>query len=62
MEGQSKPQTKPMLRRQKGWRGFVHSYNNYIENGSYDEVEWNGGTKAPKSVKKDSMGKVTIKF
>jgi hypothetical protein len=62
MEGQSKPQAKPLLRRQKGWKGFVQSYNNYIENGSYDDVKWGCGTKLPKSINKTPMGKVIIKF
>ena len=50
------------LRRQKGWMGFVRSYNNYIENGSYDNVKWGSGTLAPKKVEVDPMGKTTYTF
>jgi len=50
------------MRRQKGWIGFVRSYKNYIENGGYDEVEWGKGTKSPKEVTKDAMGKTIYKF
>ena len=55
-------ENRPLLRRQKGWFGFVHSYNNYIENGSYDSVKWGKGTKKPKEVTKDKMGKVIYKW
>lgn len=52
----------PILRRQKGWKGFVRSYNNYIENGSYDDMTWGVGTAKPKSREKDVMGKEIIKY
>lgn len=55
-------ETKPLLRRQKGWPGFVRSYRNYIENGSYDQVKWGKRTKEPKSVEKTPMGKIIYKF
>lgn len=47
----------PVLRRQKGWIGFVRSYKNYIENGSYDDIKWD-----KKKAKKDVMGKEIIKY
>ena len=54
---------KPLMRRQKGWIGFVRAYKNYIENGSYDDMDWkSGGTKKPKSVTKDVMGKEIQKW
>ena len=51
-------ENKPLLRRQKGWPGFVRSYKNYIENGFYDEVKWGKRTKEPKEETKDVMGKI----
>ena len=50
-------ENRSLMRRQKGWKGFVRSYKNYVENGHYDEVKWGEGTKKPKSVTKDIMGK-----
>jgi len=50
------------MRRQKGWIGFVRNYKNYIENGSYDDMDWGEGTKKPKSVEKDAMGKEVQKW
>lgn len=55
-------ENKPLMRRQKGWIGFVRSYKNYIENGTYDQVKWGTGTKAPASVEVDKMGKKIYKF
>ena len=55
-------ENKPILRRQKGWRGYVQSYNNYITNGSYDDMDWGKGTKDPKRVTKDAMGKEIQKW
>lgn len=55
-------ENKPLLRRMKGWTGFVRSYNNYIENGSYDTMEWGKGTKKPKTIETDKMGKVIMKW
>ena len=55
-------ENKALLRRQKGWKGFVQSYNNYCDNGSYDDMKWGKGTLKPKSVTKDEMGKITYKF
>lgn len=52
----------PVLRRQKGWKGFVRSYNNYIANGSYDKMKWGKGTKEPKEVIVTTMGKQIIKY
>ena len=57
----NKPQ-KALMRRQKGWIGFVRSYKNYIENGGYDDVRWGKGTKDPKEVTTDAMGKTIYKF
>jgi len=50
------------MRRQKGWIGFVRSYNNYVENSSYDSMTWGKGTMKAKEVTKDEMGKITYKF
>jgi len=55
-------ENKPLLRRQKGWPGFVRSYKNYIENGHYDEVEWGDRTLEPKEVTVDKMGKKIYKW
>lgn len=53
---------KPVLRRQKGWKGFVRSYNRYVNEGSYDDIDWGKGTQKPKSREKDIMGKEIIKW
>ena len=55
-------ENRPLLRRQKGWKGFVQSYNNYVDNGSYDDMNWGKGTKPPKSVTYDKMGKEIQKW
>jgi hypothetical protein len=62
MEGQNKPQTKGLMRRRKGWIGFVRSYNNYIKNGSYDDLKWDSKLAKASSVTVDEMGKITYKF
>ena len=56
-------ENRPLLRRQKGWPGFVRSYKNYIENGHYDEVKW-GKEKdsGAKSIERDVMGKIKYTF
>ena len=50
------------MRRQKGWTGFVRSYRNYIENGSYDNVKWGDRTQEPKEEVRDKMGKIIQKW
>jgi hypothetical protein len=50
-------ENRALMRRTKGWKGFVRSYNNYITNGSYDKVTWGKGSQKPKSVTKDKMGR-----
>jgi len=55
-------ENKALMRRTKGWKGYVRSYNNYIENGSYDVMDWGTGTQKPKSVTKDKMGKEIQKW
>ena len=55
-------ENKPMMRRTKGWKGFVRSYNNYIENGAYDDMEWSKKTMEPKEVTRDKMGKIIMKW
>jgi hypothetical protein len=50
------------MRRQKGWKGFVRSYNNYIENGSYDDMKWGDPETKPKSEERDKMGKIIQKW
>jgi hypothetical protein len=56
-------ENRPLMRRQKGWIGFVRSYKKYVEEGSYDDMDWNtGGTTKPKSVERDKMGKIIQKW
>jgi hypothetical protein len=55
-------ENKSVMRRQKGWIGFVRNYKNYIENGSYDEVKWGDRTLEPKEVTRDPMGKIIYKW
>jgi len=55
-------ENRPLMRRQKGWIGFVRSYKKYIEEGSYDEVDWGKRTKEPKSEERDKMGKIIQKW
>ena len=50
-------ENRALMRRTKGWTGFVRSYNNYIKNGSYDKMNWGTGSKKAKSVTKDKMGR-----
>jgi hypothetical protein len=47
-----KPSSRKLYKR-KGWKGFVHSYANYIENSSYDDVKWDKETKAKEVIKDD---------
>jgi hypothetical protein len=54
-------ENKPLMRRQKGWIGFVRHYKNYIENGSYDDMDWSNGAK-PKEETRDKMGKIIQKW
>ena len=53
---------KPLMRRQKGWIGFVRSYNKYINSGGYEKIKWGVGTLKPKEITKDSMGKEVQKW
>ena len=53
---------RPLMRRQKGWIGFVRSYKKYINSGGYENVEWGEGSLKPKSVSKDVMGKEIQKW
>jgi hypothetical protein len=55
-------ENKALMRRTKGWKGWVMSYNNYIENGSYDDMDWGKGSMEPKSIIKDKMGKEIQKW
>jgi len=55
-------ENRPLLRRTKGWKGFVRSYNNYIKNGSYDNMKWGKGSQEPKEITKDKMGKIIQKW
>ena len=48
---------KPLMRRQKGWIGFVRNYKKYINSGGYEKVKWGAGTLKPKEVVKTPMGK-----
>jgi hypothetical protein len=63
MQGQEKPQTKGLLRRRKGWIGFVRGYKKYIEDSNYDDITWcSNGRGVAKKVTEDAMGKITYKF
>lgn len=56
-------ENRPLMRRQKGWIGYVRSYKKYVEEGNYDKMDWTtGGTTKPKSVEKDVMGKIIQKW
>ena len=55
-------ENKPLLRRQKGWPGFVHGYKKFIETVDWDSIKWGERTKNPKSEEKDSMGKIIQKW
>lgn len=64
MEGQAAPQTKGLMRRRKGWIGFVQGYSAWVkacDNGAWDNIKW-GGKTGVKEVTKDVMGKTTYKF
>jgi hypothetical protein len=64
MEGQNKPQTKGLMRRRKGWIGFVQNYPDWVkacDEGAWDNIKW-GTVKGVKDVNKDAMGKITYKF
>jgi hypothetical protein len=51
------------LRRQKGWKGFVHGYKDFLKNApEWDEIDWNGGTKRPETEERDKMGKIIQKW
>lgn len=55
-----KKPNKLILSRQKGWRGYVHSFNDYVD--AYDKTKWDGkGTIKPKKVVTDGS-KTTITF
>ena len=64
MEGQHKPQTKGLMRRRKGWIGFVRGYKKYIKDSNYDCINWDSNTcrETVKEVTQDAMGKITYKF
>ena len=55
-------ENRPLMRRQKGWIGYVRSYKKYIEEGSYDNVTWGKRTKEPESEIRDKMGKIIQKW
>ena len=49
-------ENRPTMRNQKGWKGYVRS--DYINNKNYDKIDWeSGGSKKPKKIEKDVMGK-----
>ena len=62
MQGENKQGNKALMRRQKGWIGFVRSYKNYIEHGNYDNMKWDTKMAKASSVTVDEMGKITYKF
>jgi hypothetical protein len=60
VDPKSRPRSKKLYRR-KGWKGFVHSYKNYIDNSSYDDVKWDEKLCEDKIVQKDDF-KTIYKF
>jgi hypothetical protein len=54
---------KPLLRRRKGWPGFVHGYNDWLASDGYENVKWNKDPKksGAKTVTKDG-NKTIYKF
>ena len=54
-------ENKALMRRRKGWIGFVHGYADYVKNVDWDSIKWDKKTKA-KSVEKDAMGKEIQKW
>lgn len=59
-------ENKPLMRNRKGWKGFVWLYPDWqrkvVLGGLWDAIKWEGGTKAPKSVEVDKMGKIIQKW
>ena len=54
-------ENRPMMRRTKGWIGYVRSFNEYCDNGNYDDIDWSDKPET-KSVVTDHMGKKIYKF
>lgn len=54
-------ETKALMRRRKGWIGFVHDYNKWLASDGYENVEWDKKSRA-KSITKDVMGKEIQKW
>lgn len=54
---------KPLMRRRKGWPGFVHGYNDWLKSKGYENVKWNKDPQqsGAKSVKKEN-GKIIYTF
>lgn len=64
MEGQSKPQTKALMRRRKGWIGFVQGYTDWVkacDKGAWDDIKWGNG-QGTKGKEITAMGKTIYKF
>ena len=54
-------ENRPLMRRQKGWIGYVRSYKKYVDEGHYDDVTWGKRTKEPEYEIRDKMGKIIQK-
>jgi len=54
-------ENKALLRRRKGWIGFVRDYSKWVASHNYENVKWDKQSKA-KSVTKDIMGKEIQKW
>lgn len=58
-------ENKAVLRRRKGWKGFVWGYPEWqkkvVETGLWDNMDWTNGKK-PKEVTHDKMGKEIQKW
>jgi hypothetical protein len=54
-------ENRPLLRRQKGWPGFVHGYKKFIETVDWESIDWTNGEK-PKEESRDKMGKIIQKW
>ena len=54
-------ENRAVLRRRKGWFGFVHGYADYVKNVDWDSIKWDKKTKA-KEETRDKMGRIVQKW
>lgn len=45
----------PGLRKRKGWIGFVHGYNDFLEKADWEAIDWgkDGDKSGAKSIERD---------